>query len=133
MPTTMLEPGAWAQMENRYGCVRQDLSTGVCKLHGGPCPYAPEDRKSGCGEYIHPSEAVRKHCIPKKFRQLIEDAPGRMVFVEYDDPRFTDADLVEMIDFMVQGHQQLLPYIVIDRERTEGTAWSRFTREFSAS
>lgn len=118
MPNVMLYPGEAVQMENKYACYHR-TETGQCKLSNVPCKLALDERPE-CGTYVQPGEAVKRSSIPQKLRDLIAEAAGGMLFVEQGDPRFTDTDLDEMMDFMVQRHRSLLLYIAVDKSPAAG-------------
>lgn len=110
--------GQYVQQYEADGCYFMEAFSNRCKLTGTGCQrwLKGED----CDEYKYQYKAVKLSSIPRRLRQLIEEAiQGRkMVFVEVDDTTFTDEELDAFMDEVVLHQPALAPYVSIDKSRT---------------
>lgn len=63
-------------------------------------------------------DGVLAYIVPKKLRDLIIESAGQMLFVEHDDPRFSDDDLLEFEMFVMIRHPEMEKAVDVSSDRT---------------
>lgn len=128
----VIPAGQYVQVYNREACYYMSMSNtcqceaalkSACRKGKGCVKWLHQEE---CEHYVNNNDAVPVSRLPKKLRELIQEHPGQMVFVEPGDPRFTEADLQEIANFVALTYPVLASYVSVDWSDGADTAITVF-------